>query len=138
MKNTFKKIYQLVSSGANVITDLKEHTVIAKGEYMNLDNLQTMSRDESIKLIEELHNIFHNSVPDKDETRVSYPFPTNRHPLMKDTLSSHSRRQAAVLLEAAIILSAKSGSVSFENLAQGKWFWQHPNNRRLVLLKEWF
>jgi hypothetical protein len=138
--NLFDFFTRIAEKGEPVFIDLKKKTAWVKGAKIISDGKNETSlpllEDEPpdfFSRTEELYNEYEHSYFDRSYKPSKY----FKKPEQKlDTWQGQliPRSVAKIRLEAWILLNALSGKTQ---LPEGQWYWQSPNDRDLVLLKNW-
>ena len=55
----------------------------------------------------------------------------------EDMLYGRSREYTQIALELYVLGVILNGSLKWDDFAKGLWFWQSPENKDLILLREW-
>ena len=146
MENLFDKAFCAVMDGAKFSVDLKTRTLKVGGEVL-VENGKTDipiggvvdSPGEFLYNVEDNYRLYKHSVPsERSESKCKrYFIALPEHELSdEDMLYGMPRDVAQAQLELYILCQLLLGMQWQEEW--GKWFWQSPNDKDFVLLREWF
>lgn len=104
---------------------------IPQGDYI------LPSDEVTLETIEELYQVYKHSVPNTIRYRKPYFKALKEEELStQDLIIGANRQLAKEKLETTLLIGILNGSLKWPD--DTKWFWQSPNDKDLVLLKEWF
>ena len=146
MENLFDKAFFAVMDGAKFSVDFKTRTLKVGGEVL-VENGKTDipiggvvdTPGEFLYNVEDNYRLYKHSVPSErsESKRKRYFIALPEHELSdEDMLYGMPRDVAQAQLELYILCQLLLGMQWQEGW--GKWFWQSPNDKDLVLLREWF
>ena len=140
-------LIEAVSYGKKVHINLVEKTAKINRKEINLDrtDLIDVSDIEYVRcnltnpweILEELYGNYKRSIP---STTVL----TNKPYFKADSVEelddyemafNTNRNEAQIILEAYVLLAGLSGWLTWQN--EKHWFWQAPNQKECVVLREW-
>lgn len=145
METIFQNSVEKVKHGARFSINLKQRSlkidgkfIIKNGAYdgeLGFNSTQDIERE-----IEALYERYRHSLPSErnDNRRKRYFQALPEHMLStEDMLYGEPREVAQIKLELYILCAIITGSLKWEEFAEDKWFWQSPNHKDLIILKEW-
>lgn len=146
MENLFDKAFFAVMDGAKFSVDLKTRTLKVGGKVL-VENGKTDipiggvvdTPGEFLYNVEDNYRLYKHSVPSErsESKRKRYFIALSERELSdEDMLYGMPRDVAQAQLELYILCQLLLGMQWQEEW--GKWFWQSPNDKDLVLLREWF
>lgn len=146
MENLFDKAFFAVMDGAKFSVDLKTRTLKVGGEVL-VENGKTDipiggvvdTPEMFLYNVEDNYRLYKHSVPSErsESKRKRYFIALPERELSdEDMLYGMPRDVAQAQLELYILCQLLLGMQWQEGW--GKWFWQSPNDKDLVLLREWF
>ena len=146
MENLFDKAFCAVMDGAKFSVDLKTRTLKVGGEVL-VENGKTDipiggvvdTPERFLYNVEDNYRLYKHSVPSErsESKRKRYFIALPERELSdEDMLYGMPRDVAQAQLELYILCQLLLGMQGQEEW--GKWFWQSPNDKDLVLLREWF
>ena len=144
MESLYQYVCKRVFDGARFSVDFKKRNLKINGEYIVENGETSFDTGEYIEEIflsnvEGLYKEYKQSIPsERSESKGKrYFMAVSEHELSDDDmLYGVSREIAQSQLETYILCCILSGAKWNEKW--GKWFWQSPNDRDLILLREWF
>lgn len=147
MKNIYKETLAKVAEGARFSVNFEKRNlkvngkcVIKEGKYEGELGVSPHPVVETLKDIERLYHRYRHSIPSErsDARRKTYFQAIAEHELSDDDMLYGERRDnAQIALELYVLCSILNGSLVWDDFAQGKWFWQSPNEKGLIILKQW-
>lgn len=146
MENLFDKAFFAVMDGAKFSVDLKTRTLKVGGKVL-VENGKTDipiggvvdTPEMFLYNVEDNYRLYKHSVPSErsESKRKRYFIALPERELSdEDMLYGMPRDVAQAQLELYILCQLLLGMQWQEEW--GKWFWQSPNDKDLVLLREWF
>lgn len=117
---------------------IDDRYIIKEGRYEG--ELGHPKIDDPLPIITQLFLRYQHSVPSERSEKKSnkYFIALQEHELSDDDMFyGEPREMAQFELEYFILTAILNGSLIWDNFAKGKWFWQSPNIKELVILKEW-
>lgn len=144
-ENLFDKVFFAVMDGAKFSIDFKSRTLKVNGETL-VENGKTDipvlgpldAPDEFLFHLEENYRIYKHSVPsERSESKYRKYFMalSERELSDDDMMYGIGRDVAQAQLEMYVLCQLLLG-LKWEE-SWGKWFWQSPRDKDLVLLREW-
>lgn len=112
--------------------------VIQKGEFEG--DLGIAKTDNPLSEITQLFIRFQHSIPSErsDAKRRNYFIGLPEHKLSdEDMLYGERREYAQIKLELYVLVMILNGSLVWSEFAKDRWFWQSPEAKELIILKEW-
>ena len=143
-EDLFDKVCREVCNGAKFMVDFKKRSLKLNGEYIVKDGLTEYKSyryipDNFLYHVEDFYASYKHSIPsersDSRGKRYFNPLP-EKDLTDEDMLYGIGRDLAQAQLEVYILCCLLEGAKWNEEW--GKWFWQSPNEKDLVLLREWF
>lgn len=145
MDNIYQEAVDEVINGARFRIDfinrslkIGKHYIIKDGEYDG--ELGLSKPDNPLEEIERLFNRYHHSMPSErsENKRKTYFRALPEHELSEeDMLFGEPREVAQIKLELCILILILNDTLVWDEFAKGKWFWQSPKHKELIILKEW-
>lgn len=144
-ENLFDKAFFAVMDGAKFSIDFKSRTLKVNGETL-VENGKTDipvlgpldAPDEFLFHLEDNYRIYKHSVPsERSESKYRKYFMAHSERELSDDdmMYGIGRDVAQVQLELYVLCQLLLG-LKWEE-SWGKWFWQSPRDKDLVLLREW-
>ncbi len=145
METIYEQTIAKVENGARFRVNFQNRSLKVDGRYVIKDGkfegeLGVEQTDSPLEQITQLYNRYQHSVPSErsDNKRKCYFRALPEHELSdNDMLYGQSRELAQVALELYVLGVIINGSLKWDTFAKGLWFWQSPENKDLILLKEW-
>lgn len=143
-EDLFDKVCREVSNGAKFIVDFKTRSLKLNGEYIVKDGVTEYEShryvpDNFLYHVEDFYAAYKHSIPsERSESRGKRNFnPLPEKDLTDDDMMYGIGRDfAQAQLEVYILCCLLEGAIWNEEW--GKWFWQSPDDKDLILLREWF
>lgn len=145
MQNIYYEAIEKVQNGAKFHIVFQQRSlkidgkyVIKSGEYEG--ELGLLPFDNPLPIITQLFLRYQHSLPSErsDNKRYRYFNPLPEHELTDDDMLYGEPREAAqIKLELYVLIMILNGSLKWDEFAKDKWFWQSPNVKDLIILKEW-
>ena len=145
MENLFDKAFFAVVDGAKFYVDFEGRNLKVNGEYLVKDGKTDYElggicdADTFLFNVEDNYRIYKHSVPSErseGKYRKYFSALSERDLTDDDMMYGISREVAQAQLEIFILHQILLG-IKW-NESWGKWFWQSPNDKDLVLLRKWF
>lgn len=145
MNNIYNEAIQKVNQGAKYHIDFQQRSlkidgkyIIRHGEYEGELGIDPSSNP--LQFLTQLFIRYQHSVPsERSESKKRKYF--NALPELEltdeDMLYGESRESAQIRLELYVLIMTLNGSLKWDEFAKDKWFWQSPDIKELILLKEW-
>lgn len=145
MQNIYQESVYAVERGKKFCVNLQDRSLKIDGKYVIKQgkyegNLGIEPTDEPLKEILHLFKLYQHSVPSErseNKRKVYFRALPENELNDKDMLFGERRDTAQVKLELYVLCSVLNGSLKWDNFAAGLWFWQSPENKDLVILKDW-
>ena len=112
--------------------------IIKEGKYEGELDFEPSS--EPLSEITHLYSRYRHSIPSErsENKRRRYFYALPEHKLSDDDmLYGEPRDIAQIKLELYVLMSILTRSLDWNKIAVGKWFWQSPEEKDLIILKEW-
>ena len=145
MQTIYYEAIAKVQNGAKFHIDFQQRSlkidgkyVIKNGEYEGEWGLETSL--DPLPTITQLFLRYQHSLPSErsDNKRYRYFNALPEHELTDDDmLYGEPRETAQIKLELYVLITILNGSLKWDEFAKDKWFWQSPNVKDLIILKEW-
>lgn len=145
MQNIYYESVEKVQNGAKFQVDFQQRSlkidgkyIIKSGEYEGKLGLDTSVNP--LLTITQLFLRYQHSLPSErsDNKRYKYFNALPEHELTDDDmLYGEPRETAQIKLELYILIMVLNGSLKWDGFAKDKWFWQSPNVKDLIILKDW-
>lgn len=146
MENLFDKAFMAIVDGEKFSVDFKTRTLKVGGKVL-VENGKTeiyigKDLDEPnvfLRNVYDNYRLYKHSVPSErsESKRKRYFLALSEHQLSdEDMMYGMPREVAQAQLELYILCQLLLGQQWQEEW--GKWFWQSPTDKDLVLLREWF
>ncbi len=145
MDNIYKSSVDKVSHGARFRIDFPHRSLKLDGKYIIKDGkydgeLGIDKPDNPLKVITQLFIRYHHSLPSErsESKRHNYFSALPECKLSdEDMLYGEPREVAQIKLELYVLIMILNGWLAWDEFAKGKWFWQSPEVKDLIILKEW-
>lgn len=145
MENIYNESIRKVHNGAKFRVDFQKRNlkvdgkyVIKQGEYEG--DLGIDPCDNPLETITLLYVKYRHSIPSarSDSKRRNYFIALPEYKLEEDDmLYGEQRELAQIKLELYILIMILNGSLKWNDFAKDKWFWQSPDHKDLIILKDW-
>lgn len=145
MQNIYYEAIKKVQNGSKFQVDFQQRClkidgkyIIKSGEYEGELGLETSA--DPLPVITQLFLRYQHSLPSErsDNKRYRYFNALPEHELTdEDMLYGEPREIAQIKLELYVLIMILNGSLKWDEFAKDKWFWQSPNVKDLIILKEW-
>ena len=145
MQTIYYEAIAKVQNGAKFHIDFQRRSlkidgkyVIKNGEYEGELGLEATLAP--LLTITQLFLRYQHSLPSErsDNKRYRYFNALPEHELTDDDmLYGEPRETAQIKLELYVLIMILNGSLKWDEFAKDKWFWQSPNVKDLIILKEW-
>lgn len=139
---TYEEITEKVRDGAKFTIDFKHRTMKLDRKLVDLSDCKFTPCEQQCGVmdrIETLYEAYKHSIPSKysESHYRSYFKALPERDLSDEDMMYGSRRESARLkLELYILLCLIDGQLTWDN-EWGSWFWQSPNDKDLIILREW-
>lgn len=145
-KSIFLQAIEAVESGAKFVIKLdtkscriNKHWIIKNGEYSG--NLGVELDDETtfLEKVEKLFELYSHSIPSErtENRRKNYFKAIEEKDLSDDDMLYGERREIAQFELEFYVLAQSILGFQWNQDTMGRWFWQSPTNKRLIILKQW-
>ncbi|GAY30612.1 hypothetical protein [Prevotella sp. MGM2] len=145
MQNIYNESIEKVANGAKFQVDFQTRSLKIDGKYIIKNGeydgeLGVGLTTNPLLIITQLFLRYQHSLPSErsDNKRKKYFIALPEHELSdEDMLYGEPRETAQISLELYVLGVILNGSLQWDKFAKDKWFWQSPNVKELVILKEW-
>lgn len=145
MDNIYKSSVDKVSQGARFRIDFPHRSFKLDGRYIIKDGkyegeLGIDKPDNPLKAITQLFIRYHHSLPSErsESKHHNYFSALPEYKLSdEDMLFGEPREVAQIKLELYVLIMILNGWLVWDEFAKGKWYWQSPEAKDFILLKEW-
>lgn len=145
MQNIYTESIERVNNGARFLVDFQQRSlkingryIIKKGEPKGEFGLKASS--DPLLYITSLYKRYQHSLPSErsESKRKRYFAALPEHELTdEDMFFGEQRDIAQIKLELYVLIMILNGSLKWNDFAEGKWFWQSPEVKELIILKDW-
>lgn len=145
MQSVYYEAIEKVENGARFHVDFQQRSlkidgkyVIKSGEYEGELRLEVSTNP--LPAITQLFLRYQHSLPSERSDNKTYRYfnALSEHELTDDDmLYGEPREIAQIKLELYVLIMILNGSLKWDEFAKNKWFWQSPNVKDLIILKEW-
>lgn len=145
MQNIYEETVKKVEQGSKFYINFPKRVlkvngkrIINNGEYDG--ELGIKQSDNPLDVITELFVRYHHSLPSErsNQKRKSYFRALPEHKLSdEDMLYGEPREVSQIKLELYVLMAILTGILKWDDFAKDLWFWQSPEHKELILLKEW-
>lgn len=135
---TYLEIKQKVLNGCPFVINFAERTLKLGKELVDIEVIEpTKTMDEILQEIFILYQLYKHSIPSEHEPSHPY-FKALKYEDLSydDEIFADCRELARFELEYFILENLLNGSFVWKE-ELGKWFWQCPNDKDLVILRSW-
>lgn len=145
METIWKQTLERVAEGARFNISFEKRSLRVNGKYIIKDgkyegDLGCEPCIEPLSHIEKLYTRYQHSVPsersDNKQRRYFRALPESEMS-DDDMLYGIHREEAQAELELFVLCQIIHGTIKWDEVAKGKWFWQSTNNPSLIILKKW-
>lgn len=145
MESIYNQAIAKVDMGARFHVNYQNRSLKIDGKYVIKDgkyegDLGVEPTVNPLPIIAQLFLRYQHSIPSErsDNKRARYFIPLPEHELDDDDmLYGENREVAQIRLELYVLGVILNGSFKWDEVAKGKWFWQSPTNKDLIILREW-
>lgn len=144
--NILGKLTEAVADGAKWSVDFKSKSIKVNGAFLVENgkcNIVTGTEyyppEQFLWHVEKAYDLYKHSIPSErseSKGRKYFRALSEKELSDEDMMYGVSRDMAQAELEGFVLCSMLEGVTWQESW--GKWFWQSPNDKDLVLLREWF
>ena len=145
MQNIFTESIEKVSQGSRFHISFQKRNlkidgrfIIKEGEFEG--KLDFRPTSDYLAEITHLFSRYLHSIPSErsENKKRKYFYALPEYKLSDDDmLYGESREVAQFKLELYILMLILTNSFQWDEVAKGKWFWQSPEEKDLIILKEW-
>lgn len=146
MSNIYQEAVQAVEEGAKFSIDFPSRSfklsgkpVIRNGQYEGELGVPSCTEEEFFANVEELYRRYKHSIPsERSESRSRRYFSALPEKDLddEDMLYGQRRDRAQAELELYVLCQILSG-LKWNPETMGRWFWQSPTDKDLVILRQW-
>lgn len=145
MQNIYESSIKKVYNGVRFNVDFQHRSLKIDGKYVIKEGEYKgeLGIEKSCNPLQEITQLFiryQHSIPSQrsDAKRRKYFNGLPEHKLSdNDMLYGERREYAQIKLELYVLMMILNGSLIWDEIAKGKWFWQSPEVKELIILKEW-
>lgn len=144
--NIIGRLIEAVAEGAKWSVDFKSRSIkvdgkylVENGKYNVVTGTERYPSDQFLWHVEKAYGLYKHSIPSErseSKGRKYFRALSERELADEDMMYGVPRDMAQAELEGFVLCSMLEGVTWDESW--GKWFWQSPNDKDLVLLREWF
>lgn len=144
--NIIGRLIEAVAEGAKWSVDFKSRSIkvdgkylVENGKYNVVTGTERYPSDQFLWHVEKAYDLYKHSIPSErseSKGRKYFRALSERELADEDMMYGVPRDMAQAELEGFVLCSMLEGVTWDESW--GKWFWQSPNDKDLVLLREWF
>ena len=146
MSNIFKTAIEKVSNGSRFSVNFKTRSLKVGRKYLIKDgecngDFEIPQTENALDSISRLFVRYQHSLPSErsDRKRKTYFIALPEHKLSdEDMMYGEPREIAQIKLELYVLAVIINGTLKWSDFAAGKWFWESPEHKELILLREWF
>lgn len=145
MKTIYNQAIASVDAGSKFQINFQNRSLKIDGKYVIKDgkydgDLGVEITNTPLETITQLYNRYQHSLPSErsDNKCKCYFQALPEHKLSdEDMLYGESREHAQIALELYVLGVILNESLKWDNFAKSLWFWKSPENKDLILLREW-
>lgn len=145
METIYNQAIASVDAGAKFRVNFQNRSLKIDGKYVIKDgkydgDLGVKITNTPLEAITQLYNRYQHSLPSErsDNKRKCYFQALPEHLLSdEDMLYGQPREHAQIALELYVLGVILNESLKWDDFAKDLWFWQSPENKDLILLREW-
>lgn len=145
MKNIYQETIKKVEQGSKFAINFQQRSLKVDGKYVirnsKYDGECIIEQYENpLEIITRLFVRYHHSLPSERSIskRKAYFIALPEHKLSdEDMLYGEKREVAQVKLELYVLLAIITGMLKWNDFTKDKWFWQSPEHKDLIILKDW-
>lgn len=145
MQNIYTESIERVSNGARFLVDYQQRSLKINGRYIikkgeHKGDLGLKASSDPLPHITSLYKRYQHSLPsERSESKHKRYFAAlPEHELTdEDMFFGEQRDIAQIKLELYVLIMILNGSLKWNDFAEGKWFWQSPEVKELIILKDW-
>lgn len=145
MSTIYEQALAKVENGSRFRVNFQNRSLKIDGKYVIKDGkydgeLGVKLTDSPLEQITQLYTRYQHSLPsERSENKRKCYFKALPEHLLNDDdmLYGQSREYTQIALELYMLGVILNGSLKWDDFAKGLWFWQSPENKDLILLREW-
>lgn len=145
MNTIYEQALAKVENGSRFHVNFQNRSLKIDGKYVIKDGkydgeLGVELTDSPLEQITQLYTRYQHSLPsERSENKRKCYFKSLPEHLLndEDMLYGQSREYTQIALELYVLGVILNGSLKWDDFAKGLWFWQSPENKDLILLREW-
>lgn len=145
MNTIYEQALAKVENGSRFRVNFQNRSLKIDGKYVIKDGkydgeLGVELTDSPLEQITQLYTRYQHSLPsERSENKRKCYFKSLPEHLLndEDMLDGRSREYTQIALELYVLGVILNGSLKWDDFAKGLWFWQSPENKDLILLREW-
>lgn len=145
MNTIYEQALAKVENGSRFRVNFQNRSLKIDGKYVIKDGkydgeLGVELTDSPLEQITQLYTRYQHSLPsERSENKRKCYFKSLPEHLLndEDMLYGRSREYTQIALELYVLGAILNGSLKWDDFAKGLWFWQSPENKDLILLREW-
>ena len=145
MNTIYEQALAKVENGSRFRVNFQNRSLKIDGKYVIKDGkydgeLGVELTDSPLEQITQLYTRYQHSLPsERSENKRKCYFKSLPEHLLndEDMLYGRSREYTQIALELYVLGVILNGSLKWADFAKGLWFWQSPENKDLILLREW-
>ena len=145
MNTIYEQALAKVENGSRFRVNFQNRSLKIDGKYVIKDGkydgeLGVELTDSPLEQITQLYTRYQHSLPsERSENKRKCYFKSLPEHLLndEDMLYGRSREYSQIALELYVLGVILNGSLKWDDFAKGLWFWQSPENKDLILLREW-
>lgn len=147
MNTIFDSVIEKVRRGARFKVSFQTRTltvggkkVIDNGKFEGELGVNPTYLERALENIEYAYGQYKHSVPSERSERKRHLYfkALPEEELNDDDMRYGTLRDVAqVYLELTVLCFILNGSLVWDESKMGRWFWQSPNNKDLVILRQW-
>lgn len=138
----YNELKELHLKGCKVAVNLEKRQVKVNGKVVEFE--PTIQEGDKVSLelildhIEHLYILHKHSIPNTDDTKREYFKALPYDQLSEDSkIYGDDRRDTRFELEIFVLEVILTGELYWDEESMGKWFWQSPCEKDLVILRSW-
>lgn len=146
MNNIYQETIRAVEGGAKFHVDLHSQSlklngqyVIKNGVYQGQLGVPINNTDEFLSNVEELYRQYKHSIPsERSESKARRYFRALPEKNLSDEAMLYGERRDKAQIELELyVLCQILGGFKWNTETMGKWFYQSPKDKDLVILRSW-
>lgn len=145
MTNIYQEAIRKVEQGSRFHINFQQRSLKIDGKYVIQNGkydgeLEMECEGTPLEVITQLFVRYHHSLPSERSVnkRNNYFRALPERDLSdEDMFYGEPREVAQIKLELYVLISILTGTLKWDDFAKDKWFWQSPEHKALVILKEW-